>query len=224
MRSLRDTTRPAPAGRAAAATRWRRWPVLARLAGRGVPVLLGAALAAGCLGEPEIQDRWTRLDIHSSSVAPYQVLPGGGVDTFHVSTSVTYRSILTGFAICELRASTVNAASVTLEPDATRLPMAHDIDNILLNSVSLGRATRAVTGWDHLIQRIDFSFAAQVPAGADSASTPPGLFLLVYLGEGDEVERQDGTDTLIVTPFPSDPYQILPVGLELGLTAGPRSH
>jgi hypothetical protein len=216
MAAERGTGGPAGAGRDL--TTRRRDDRAACAAARAVPLLLVAGLLGGCLGEPEIQDRWTRLDILSASVTPYQALPAGSADTFRVSTAITYRSILTGFAVCELRSSgTVSGGSVTLQPDASRLPMAHDIDRILQNSVSLGRATRAVTGWDHLIQHIDFAFSAGLPAGADSASTPAGLFLLVYLGEGDEVERQDGTDTLIVTPFPSDPYEILPVGLELGL-------
>jgi hypothetical protein len=42
-----------------------------------------------------------------------------------------------------------------------------------------------------------------------------GLFLVCYLGSGVKVERQDGTDTVIVTPYASSPYQILPVGLSV---------
>jgi hypothetical protein len=185
---------------------------------------LATGLLAGCLGEPEIEDRWTRVDVRGSSPAPFQVLPGGSTQTITVSADVTFRSILTGFAVAELRASNgISGADVVLAPDAPRVPMAEDIDRILAGSVSLGRATRAVTGWDHLIQRIDFTFTATMPAGLDSTAVPgapAGLFLVCYLGEGEEVEQADGSDSLIVTPFVSGRYQILPVGMELGVANG----
>jgi hypothetical protein len=97
--------------------------------------------------------------------------------------------------------------------------MAYDIDRILTNSVSVGRGTRAITGWTHLIQRIDFNFNAWVPAALDSAGVPVGaprgLFLVTYLGSGEEIELPGGGDTLVVTPFPSGQYQILPSGMTL---------
>jgi hypothetical protein len=55
---------------------------------------------------------------------------------------------------------------------------------------------------------------AQAPGGA-----PVGVFLLVYLGSGQKIERIDGSDTLIVTPFKAAQYQILPVGVTLALPA-----
>jgi len=94
--------------------------------------------------------------------------------------------------------------------------MATDMDRLLATSVSMGREARAVTGWDHLIQHIDFAFTGDVPGSVtDSVGTGPavGLFLVCYLGSGVKIERNDGTDTVIVTPYPSAPYQILPVGL-----------
>lgn len=184
--------------------------------------LAGLSLAtSGCLGEPEVEDRWTRVDIAGASLTPYQEVQAGSTVPITGQMTVTYRAILTGIAVAELRASTVAAASVVLSPDADRPPMATDIDRILANSVTLGRATRAVTGWHHLIQRIDFAFDGVVPAMADSNSA--GLFLVCYLGDGEEVERADGSDSLVVTPFDSGTYQILPVGMELGVapTGGP---
>jgi hypothetical protein len=97
--------------------------------------------------------------------------------------------------------------------------MAQDIDGILAQSAPMGRATRAVTGWDHLVQRIDFAFDGFVPAAMDSSGPPAGLFLVCYLGQGSEIELPDGRDSLVVTPFPSTPYEILPVGIELGVAA-----
>jgi hypothetical protein len=139
-----------------------------------------------------------------------------------VETDITYRSILTGFAIADLRVSpTMTPASVHVTPDAPRQPMAQDIDSLLQNSYSVGRATRAVTGWDHLIQRIDFSFNAAVPAVLDSTGmSSGGLFLVCYLGSGDRVERIGMSDTLIVTPFKSADYRILPVGMTFQPAAG----
>lgn len=181
-------------------------------------LVLAAIAVGGCLGKPEVEDRWTRIDLPESSLAPYQTVPAGSQQAITVRAAITYRSILTGFAVAELRASSVSAATVELEPDAPRENMAGDIDRILQNSVTLGRATRAVTGWDHLIQHIDFTFTGNIPAYADSASSPAGLFLVCYLGEGDEIELADGSDSLVVTPFPSTPYEILPIGLELGVS------
>lgn len=190
---------------------------------RIAPLLLGLAAVClgGCLGKPEIEDRWTRIDIAGASVAPYQSITPGVPTTFAVRAAITYRAIVTGFAVAELRASSVDPVTVDVEPRANRVRMANEIDRILANSVSVGRATRAVTGWDRLIQHIDFTFVATAPAALDSTGAPPGLFLVCYLGSGVEMERADGTDSLIVTPFPSEAYELLPVGLELNVAVAP---
>lgn len=196
---------------------------------RQLPFRLGFAAVAvvlltgfGCLDEPEIEDRWTRLDFENSNVMPGQALPSGGTQTFSLQTSITYRSIHTGFAVAELRASpNLTGNDVFVHPNAARERMAYDIDRILANSVSVGRATRAVTGWDHLIQRIDFTFTGWVPATLDSAGVPigppTGLFLVYYLGSGVEIELANGQDSLIVTPFASAPNELLPVGMTLNI-------
>lgn len=178
-------------------------------------LLLGALLACGCLDEPEIEDRWTRLDVLASTPISGQSLPAGSIQAMAVSADITYRTILTGFAVAELRASTLPTTGVVLDPNAPRLPMAQDIDRILQNSVTRGRAIRAVTGWNHLIQHIDFAFNGSIPAAGDS--TAAGLFLLCYMGSGQEIQQADGADSIVVTPFRSDQYEILPVGLELSV-------
>jgi len=145
------------------------------------------------------------------------VLPAGSTIPVSVSSNITYRRILTGYAVAELRASTTIAPGMLqMDPDADRLRMANDMDRLLATSVSMGREARAITGWDHLIQHIDFSFTGVVPGTVtDSTGTGPtaGLFLVCYLGSGIKEELPSGADTVIVTPFPSAPYQILPVGL-----------
>jgi hypothetical protein len=191
----------------ACGSRARRAAACAALAIVFVPAI------GGCLGKPEIEDRWTRIDVSNANLTPNQRLTAGSTAPIALRATITYRAILTGFAVAELRASTVPISQVIVAPDADREPMARDIDRILANSVTLGRATRAVTGWDHLMQPIDFAFDGHVPSGTDS--TGAGLFLLCYLAQGEEVERADGSDTLVVTPFDSIQYEILPVGIEL---------
>jgi hypothetical protein len=210
MRSARWWRNERPEGPAgvAAVRPWRRLLALA----------LGTILLAGCLGAPEIEDRWTRVDLLSSNMVARQAIPSGSLQSITMSTTITYRSILTGFAVADLRASSATSAvSVVVDTDAPRERMALDIDRILQTSVSVGRATRAVTGWDHLIQHVDFSFNGVAPALTDSTGAPVSLFLLCYLGDGQRVERQGQTDTLIVTPFGSTDYRILPVGIELAV-------
>jgi hypothetical protein len=183
---------------------------------------LAAVLAAGCLGEPEVEDRWTRLDLAGSNLVAGQAVQAGTQLPITVSADLTYRRLLTGFAVAELRASTaLSPAVLQLHPDADRLRMANDVDRLLATSVTMGRATRAVTGWDHLIQRLDFAFTGSIPAAVtDSLGTGPvaGLFLVCYLGSGVEVELANGMDSVVVTPFPSNAYEILPVGLPLRVT------
>jgi len=182
-----------------------------------------AALAAatmllcgfGCLDEPEIKDRWTRVDIQNSNLTPNQAFAPGTQIPVTVRAQITYRKIITGFAVAELRRSTVPANSVVVHPEAERVTMANSIDAILANSVTLGRSTHAFTGWDHLQQVFDFSFTGVAPAATDSSGAPVGFFLVCYMGEGEEIEIGGGQDSLVVTPFPSVPYELLPVGMEL---------
>lgn len=194
----------------------RRTRRLRRVAAGGSLLLLGAVLLAGCFDKPKIEDRWTRVDIQSSSPVPRQMLPPGSMQTINMSTTITYRAIVTGFAVAELRAGdSLASAQVALAPDAPRVAMAEGIDVILQHSRSLGRATRAVTGWDHLIQPLNFTFNAAVPTGPDSTWSGSRLFLLCYLGSGERVELPSGGDTIIVTPFISSEHQVLPVGMDL---------
>ncbi len=172
-------------------------------------LLLGPVLLGGCLDKPKIEDRWTRVDVLASSLSPNQTLPAG-MQPITLRAAITYRAVVTGFAVAELRLGDSLAAVTTVAPDAPRVTMADNIDFILQHSMSLGRATRAVTGWDHLIQPLDFAFSANAPAGGASR-----LFLLCYLGSGERLELPSGADSIIVTPFISSQHQVLPVGMEL---------
>jgi hypothetical protein len=198
-----------------------RVEVAARRAGVVIALATLATLAGGCLGTPKLEDRWTRIDLVSSSLSPNQAIGVGAMVPITMSSEITYRSIVTGYAVAELRASTsIAPTSVLIGPNAPRLRMAQDIDRILANSVSMGRGIRAITGWDHLIQRVDFSFNASLLAAPDTTGLPAsGVFLLCYIGSGVKIELPSGADSIAITPLPSTNYELLPVGMPL--TAGP---
>jgi hypothetical protein len=187
------------------------------------PLGAAALLLPGCLGEPPIEERWTLLEIVGEpSLAP--VVPGQAAP-ISLTARVTYREILTGAVIAEIRASTMLGPGDTgLENDSDPLGAARDVDEILRNSVSLGFATRAVTGFDHLVQEIPLTIETagmtpEVPEGAvaDTLAGPArGLFLLLYFGEVEEEENEEGDEIEVVTPFFSDEWDILSTGQELG--------
>lgn len=56
-------------------------------------LLACAVLATGCLGSPEIEDRWTRLDLESSSLRPYQTMSAGR-ESVTVRAAITCRQVL----------------------------------------------------------------------------------------------------------------------------------
>lgn len=186
-------------------------------------VLVAASLGlGGCLWEPKVEDRWTRVDLESASMLPLQAVPVGGALTVSGRATITYRTILTGVVVAEIRASgSIPSAGAPVHPDAERVPMAAAIDGILAGSVSLGRDTRLITGWNHLIQPFDFSVSGTVPATVDSSGAPVGLFLLCYLGSATEIQLPGGGDSLVVTPLNSTQYQVLPVGMAFTVT-GPQ--
>jgi len=192
---------------------------------RPYPVALAATTAlllSGCLGDPPIEERWTRFELADGPDVTSVTL--GQATAIALRARLTYREILTGFVIAEVRASsTLTAADVSFENADDPLAMARDVDRVLRESTSLGFATRAVTGFDHLIQEIpltiDAGFPPPVPAGvvADTTAAAPaqGLFLLVYFGDVDEVENEDGDEIEVVTPRFSEENEILTVGVEL---------
>lgn len=181
--------------------------------------LAAAALAAlpGCLDEPEIDERWTLLEmLDSQPVSQAQIDPSGNVPVT-VQGRITYRAIHTGYLVAELRYSpTLTPTDFDLDPSTHDLEQARQVDMVLENSVTAGRATKAVTGFDHLMQDIHLTFDGRVPAAMTSGGTlNGGLFLLLYLADGEEIELGGGRDTLVVTPKLSRDFEILGTGLEL---------
>ncbi len=181
------------------------------------------AFTAGCFDAPRLEDQWTRVDIDSANLNPFESLTLGARESVEVHTTVTYRQVVTGYAVAELRVSqNLTAGSLPIAPDASRLPMAQAIDSLLAHSASIGRAIVPVTGWEHTVQRIDFAFGADVPAALDTTgSGPGGLFMVCYLGSGVVVSRPGLADTVVVTPLGSAPYRLLPTGMPLTAVAGP---
>jgi len=182
----------------------------------GLPLLvLGTCGWGGCLGAPKIQDRWTRVDLTSSSVTPFQTLTLGAAESVHVHAQITYRAIVTGYCVAELRVSPdYTPTTLGISPNMPRTQLASDIDSLLAHSSSVGRGVRAITGWDHLVQTIPFDFGAAVPAVLDTSGTGAGgLFFVCYLGSGVRIERPNQPDTIIVTPFKSSAMQVLPTGM-----------
>ena len=187
-------------------------------------VCMTAALA-GCLDEPEIDERWTLLEMLQTTPGPAAILPASQAVEVAVQGRITYRAIRTGFLVAEARyANNLDRSGLVLDPEEHTLESALEIETILANSVTTGRAVKAVTGFDHLQQTIDLSFTAQVPAeltGGNPDSTGfRGLYLVLYMAEGEEIELDGGVDSLVVTPFRVEETQVLHTGHPLNIDMG----
>lgn len=187
-----------------------------------LPAALAVLVVAGCvLDDPEIDEQWTLVEFLSMQPTPQQSVSATQPLNVRVEGRITYRAIVTGFLVAEVRYSdSISPQNVALSTDEHTLAVAQDVDRILANSVSTGRATRAVTGFDHLMQDINLNFTAQVPAALTTPGAPGGLYLLLYMGSGEEIRLQNGTDSLVVTPFVSTDKEILHSGYTLRLSAG----
>ncbi|MGQ0720153.1 MAG: hypothetical protein ACT4PE_01125 [Candidatus Eiseniibacteriota bacterium] len=193
--------------------------------------LASASLAlvalSGCLGEPPIEETWTRLEILDASPTDAAAFAVGSATTaVTMRARVTYREILTGFLVAELRAgSGITTAETALDADDP-LAVAREVDQILGSSTAIGTEAIPVTGWDSLVQELTITFDAGTPtptamdssvAGAGSNPvTSTGLFLLLYFSDDvQEVELQSGEEIEIVTPVLSDQRDILSTGIEI---------
>jgi len=193
-----------------------------------VPALGGLLLLSGCLGEPEIQDRWTLLEILEASPTDLSAYSVGSATTpVTVRARITYRELLTGFLVADLRAAPVLTTDDTeLDADDDPLGVAQDVDLILQNSVSVGADAVPVTGWDHLIQELDITFDggllaataadSSVSSAGQGAVSASGLFLLLYFSDDvQEVELRSGEEIEVITPTFSTQRDILSAGIEI---------
>ncbi len=173
--------------------------------------LLGVLLFAGCLEEPTLEERWTKLEIVSAAPTSRTEFITGDSTAIAVHARVTFRRIVTGDLVAELRYSDeIREGDVELAATEPKLASAQDVDRILASSVSLGTATVLVTGFDHLIREVDLAFDAVVPPGSEG-----GLFLILYMGDAEEMETESGVDSLVITPFNSMEAEILAAGVEM---------
>ena len=180
-----------------------------------LPVLGLLLFQTGCLGEPQIEDKWTRLDVFSPEQGTD--VPVGAGATIVLEGEVVYRSILTGAIVAEIRVSdTVPPSQVDLGATDERAQILDDVDLILANSTSAGFGVVPFTGWDHLIQGVEISFTADVPA----APTGGGVYLLFYLADAEEVELPTGEEILVIDPFDFQATEVLPIGVELNPVTG----
>lgn len=194
--------------------------------GRAFACLSLVALS-GCLGEPPIEERWTRLEILDASptdAAAFTV--GSSTTAVTMRARITYREILTGFLVAELRAGNgITTAETALDADDP-LAVAREVDQILGSSTAIGTEAIPVTGWDHLVQELTITFDAgtATPTAMDSSVaaagsvpvTSTGLFLLLYFSDDvQEVELESGEEIEIVTPVLSDQRDILSTGIEI---------
>jgi hypothetical protein len=176
-----------------------RWYALLAAA---APVLL-----SGCLGEPPIEEQWTRLEILSVQPADVASYASGAAVT--VNARITYREVLTGFLVADVRESGVLTADDTgFEDPADPLSRARDVDLVLVNSTSLGHHAVPVTGFDHLIQEMTLSIDATPATGG-------GLFIVLFFSDDvEEMELPGGAEVEIVTPVLSTEMDILSAGFE----------
>jgi hypothetical protein len=209
----------------------RRGDFLSRAGGAFVlsALTLAAGGFAGCLDEPPVEDRWNSIELLSSNINDETVIPVGTTTQVAVSARITFREILTGFVVAELRVSqSMEYSDVLLDFDERKIATSLDVDRILQQSVPAGRATQIVTGYPQLMRTLNLEFEATIPAAVDSTYDPPGgdtrsMFLVLYMGSGDEIELEDGSDSLVIDPFHTQEDRILHKGFAVPLTAPPPS-
>ena len=188
---------------------------LPRIKAAVVTAVAAVIALGGCLGEPEVDERWTLVEVLDIAPQPGYTATAGQAIDISVNGRITYRRILTGFLVAEVRYSpAVPPSQVALDLTRHTEQVAQDVDLILANSTTAGRAIKPVTGYDHLMQDIRLSFTAQLPDTADNG----GVYVLLYMGDGEEIRLVDGRDSLVVTPFVSTEYEVLHTGFALGVS------
>lgn len=175
---------------------------------------LAAGGLAGCLGEPPIEERWTHLELLSADLPDSVALSPGDRVIVRTDGRVTFRQLMTGFMVGEVRVSAqLTADSLALDHEDA-IVVSESVDRLLANSHPVARAVKALAGFPQLRRMIPMEFEVTVPASAGAPFAPgsgpaSGLFLVLYMGEGEEIELEDGRDSLVVTPFTTHEDEIL---------------
>ncbi len=187
----------------------------ARFAMAVLPPLALAAAGGGCLEAPGVEETWTRLDLLSSQPAAGALVAPSGTLAVSVDVRITFRAIRTGDLAIELRRG--DAALLAAHPlRADDEPRQHSrrVQALLAATTPVAGASRAVTGFDHLMMDAQLAFAAPLPADLDSTEA---LWLLLFFGQGEELRRAGMADTVVVTPVAMDSLEILATGFALRL-------
>lgn len=158
-------------------------------------LLLGAALATlvlcvhGCGEEPGPEELLTRVELTADAAG--DSLPATA------RARVTFRDWFTGGVVVEARVSS-SLSGTDLEG-----LLAGDAEDhaaawarVMAASASAGLAEQPLVGYRGLIRDIDLPLPAGV-AGNDSL----GTFLVAYLADVEEIEREDLPDSLVITPL-----------------------
>lgn len=188
-----------------------------------VAALLTGVLA-GCLGEPPIEERWTHLEMQSFAMPDTTALVPGEFVSVTVNARVTFRQLMTGFLVGEVRASSSLTADSLALDDEDLVLASESVDYLIENSVPVSRDVKGLAGFPQLRRRVSFEFDVRVPGrtGPDyepGGGTATGLFLVLYMGEGDEIELEDGRDSLVVTPFTTREHEILATAYAIDFAA-----
>ena len=198
------------------------WNERARPAARPARCCRSAAvlLAPAALGKPEIEDRWTRVDVVGANLTcRIRLWPRRDQPIVGARRAVTYRAILTGFAVAELRASTSVMPRRGRAPSRRR-PRAdgagHRPAPRQLGLAGPRDARRHRLGSPDPAHRLRFD--GFVPATMDSSAGPPGAGCSwsATSARATRSSCADGRTRWSSRRSRPRSTQILPVGMELG--------
>ena len=195
---------------------------------RSLPLLavLAAAAFTGCLGEPEVEERWTNLEFLSTSTQEVESYAPGDTVGAAIRARVTFRGHFIGFMVTELRVShTLTADSLFLDDERDAIAASENVARLLQRSQPLTRTVRGMAGYPALRRYVETEFETQIPASVNGifdrpGGVPRGLFLVLYMGDGEEIELEDGSDSLVVTPFDTREDEVLFKAIALPLGDG----
>lgn len=185
-----------------------------------------AALFGGCLGEPEVEQRWTNLELLRVDTGASGLFAIGDSVRVDLRSRVTFRRHFVGTMVAELRVSqSLSADSLFLDAEGDAIEASEEVQRLLDRSSPVARHVKGMAGFPSLRRTLDLDFEAVVPDFVNGAFDPPGgtprsLFLVLYMGDGEEIELEDGRDSLVVTPFDTHEDEVLFKALALPLEGG----
>ena len=187
-------------------------------------LLLGAlvsGLLAGCLGKPPVEERWTHLEMIGVTVPDSAALRPGERVTVRLDGRVTFRRLVTGFLVGEVRTTAELTADSLALDDEDLVLASESVDHLLRRSTPVARAVKPLAGFPQLRRTVPMEFTVDVPATPGSVDgAAPSFFLVLYMGDGEEIELADGRDSLVVDPFETHEDEVLAQGRPLAFAPG----